>query len=168
MGFNRYRWRHCEYTASPKVLEHLQFSTPEILRVIILSESKELQSSLPCSFCPSEQPLVFPLTYSPPLTEKAHHQSIPMSHSKPPQLSGPTAQQHLAPFQAAWERHAPAVPDPSVLHPVFFTPRLIRQPPSPPQQSQLPHLNGAMSPVAYGYVYHPNGPQIVTTGKSKL
>lgn len=100
---------------------------------------------------------------------RPHHLSA-MSQSKPPPPSSavnpPIPPQHLAPFQAAWERHAP-VSDPSVRHPVFFTPRLMRPPqPQPGLQSQHgPTV--ALSPVAHGYVYQ-SGQQKAPMGKPKL
>ncbi|KAG6365920.1 hypothetical protein INS49_000096 [Diaporthe citri] len=59
----------------------------------------------------------------------------------PPQL--------VAPFQAAWERHAQQAHDSAHRHPVFFTERLMRPPPAF-GIGQAPSL--AMSPVAQGAV----------------
>lgn len=70
----------------------------------------------------------------------------------PPQL--------VAPFQAAWERHAH---DSAHRHPVFFTERLTRPPPAF-GIGQAPSL--AMSPVAQGYVYQEG--QLRATPASKL
>lgn len=73
----------------------------------------------------------------------------------PPQL--------IAPFQAAWERHAHQAHDSAHRHPVFFTERLMRPPPM---------FGGAlapsvtMSPVAQGYVYQEG--QLRTMPASKL
>ncbi|KAH8764179.1 hypothetical protein F5883DRAFT_107197 [Diaporthe sp. PMI_573] len=70
----------------------------------------------------------------------------------PPQL--------IAPFQAAWERHAH---DSANRHPVFFTERLMR---IPPAFGGTPAPGLAMSPVAQGYVYQEG--QIKATHASKL
>ncbi|KAK7704597.1 hypothetical protein SLS64_008361 [Diaporthe eres] len=74
----------------------------------------------------------------------------------PPQL--------VAPFQAAWERHAHhQAHDSAHRHPVFFTERLMRPPPAF-GIGQAPSL--AMSPVAQGYVYQEG--QAKATHASKL
>jgi len=73
----------------------------------------------------------------------------------PPQL--------IAPFQAAWERHAQQVHDSAYRHPVFFTERLMRPPPG---FGGTPAPGLAISPVAQGYVYQEG--QIKATPASKL
>ncbi|KAJ0117937.1 hypothetical protein N8I77_000417 [Diaporthe amygdali] len=72
-------------------------------------------------------------------------------------------QQLIAPFQAAWERHAHQAHNSAHRHPVFFTERLMRPPPTlggPPAPSLT------MSPVAQGYVYQEG--QLKATPASKL
>lgn len=84
-----------------------------------------------------------------------------MSQPRPP--PPPIPPQLIAPFQAAWERHAHQVHDSAHRHPVFFTERLMRPPPAF-GIGQAPSL--AMSPVAQGYVYSEG--QVKATHTSKL
>lgn len=114
-----------------------------------------------------------------PSTHPAHLtydiQTSTMSQPRPPPPGtilpggGPPAlipPQLIAPFQAAWERHAHhQAHDSAHRHPVFFTERLMRPPPAAFGIGQAPSL--AMSPVAQGYVYQ-EGQAKVATHASKL
>lgn len=86
-----------------------------------------------------------------------------MSQPRPPPPPPPIPPQLIAPFQAAWERHAHQAHDSAHRHPVFFTERLTRPPPAF-GIGQSPSL--AMSPVAQGYVYQEG--QLRATHASKL
>ncbi|KAG8168224.1 hypothetical protein KVR01_003913 [Diaporthe batatas] len=88
-----------------------------------------------------------------------------MSQPRPPPPPGNIPPNLVAPFQAAWERHAQraAHHDSASRHPVFFTERLMRPPPA---FGGTPAPVLAMSPVAQGYVYQEG--QVKATHSSKL
>ncbi|POS76176.1 hypothetical protein DHEL01_v205426 [Diaporthe helianthi] len=90
-----------------------------------------------------------------------------MSQPRRPPPPGNLPPQLIAPFQAAWERHAQQVVhhDSANRHPVFFTERLMRPPP-PPAFGGTPAPVLAISPVAQGYVYQEG--HVKATHSSKL
>ncbi|KAI1327536.1 hypothetical protein F5Y16DRAFT_192986 [Xylariaceae sp. FL0255] len=78
-------------------------------------------------------------------------------------------------LQAAWDRYRPQqthrtpppqLMDASSLHPVFFTARLWRSPPSVPNTTAP--ISGGMSPVAHGYIYREEPPLPRRSGGSML